>query len=203
MAKFRIAVLASGSGTNLQALIDQVHKPGIASIVYVASDKTKAGALERAKAAGIKAEAIPPLPGENRHAYQQRLAAKLGSNKPDLLVLAGFMRLLTAQIIQDHSPILNVHPSLLPAFPGLDSPGQALEYGAKVTGCTVHLVDEGMDTGPIVLQQAVPVQSGDTPETLHRRIQVLEHRLLVRAVIAFARGQVIIRGRHISIEEEL
>lgn len=201
MAEYRIAVLASGSGTNLQALIDDVHQRG-ASIVLVASDNPAAGALDRAKAAGIRAEAVLPRQGERRLAYHRRLGELLREVQPDLVVLAGYMRLLPGEFVQEFSPILNVHPSLLPAFPGLDAPKQALEYGVKLSGCTVHLVDEGMDTGPILYQEAVAVLPEDTPEALHNRIKLLEHKLLVKAVLAFAKGQVRIEGRNICLEAD-
>lgn len=190
MSKYRVAVLASGAGSNLQALIDQVHRPGVADIVLVASDNPRAGALIRARQAGIPALALAPRRGEGRAGYHRRLARAMAPYRPDLVVLAGYMRLLPREFIGQFAPIINVHPSLLPAFPGLDAPAQALARGVRVSGCTVHLVDEGMDTGPILLQEAVPVLPGDSPETLHERIKVQEHRLLVQAVTAFARGRV-------------
>lgn len=194
MAEYRVAVLASGNGSNLQALIDQVHGRDIASIVLVASDRAEAGALERARTHGIPAHALPPWPGEGRGAYHRRLAELVGATQPHLLVLAGYMRLLPQEFISKFSAIINVHPSLLPAFPGLDAPGQALTRGVKVSGCTVHLVDAGMDTGPILTQVAVPVFSNDSVETLHNRIKVHEHKALVEAVVAFARGKIELEG---------
>ena len=202
MTDYRLAVLASGEGTNLQALIDEVHRPGLASIALVLSDKEKAGALERARGLGIPAVPLPPLPGEGRRLHHQRVTLILQQVRPDLIVLAGYMRLLPAEFIQAMPPIINVHPSLLPAFPGLDAPAQALAYGAKVSGCTVHLVDKGMDTGPIISQQALPVLPGDTPESLHERIKCLEHKSLVQAVKAFALGQVEMNGRKIVLKED-
>ncbi|HPZ90997.1 MAG TPA: phosphoribosylglycinamide formyltransferase [Bacillota bacterium] len=190
MSKYRVAVLASGAGSNLQALIDQVHRRGVADIVLVASDNPRAGALTRARRAGIPVLALAPRRGEGREGYHRRLARAMAPYRPDLVVLAGYMRLLPREFIGQFAPIINVHPSLLPAFPGLDAPAQALARGVKLSGCTVHLVDEGMDTGPILLQEAVPVLPGDSPETLHARIKVQEHRLLVQAVTAFARDQV-------------
>lgn len=186
MAECRVAVLASGEGSNLQALIDEVHQPGIARIVLVASDRVQARALERARAHGIPAQALPPRGGEGREDYHRRLAEIVRGAQPNLLVLAGYMRLLPQEFITGFSPIINVHPSLLPAFPGKDAPGQAIARGVKLSGCTVHLVDAGMDTGPILLQRAVPVLPGDTAETLHNRIKVQEHKALVEVVTAFA-----------------
>jgi phosphoribosylglycinamide formyltransferase-1 len=121
---------------------------------------------------------------------------------PDLIVLAGYMRLLPSEFIDAMPPIINVHPSLLPAFPGLEAPAQALAYGAKMTGCTVHLVDAGMDTGPVISQQALPVLPGDTPGSLHERIKLLEHKSLVEAVKAFALGRVEINGKKVELKED-
>lgn len=194
MTEYRVAVLASGEGSNLQALIHEVHTPDIASIVLVVSDRAKAGALVRARAHGIPAHALPPRRGEGRQAYHGRLAELVGATQPHLLVLAGYMRILPQEFISKFSPIINVHPSLLPAFPGLDAPGQALAGGVKVSGCTVHLVDAGMDTGPILTQVAVPVLPGDTAATLHNRIKVHEHKALVETVVALAREKIELEG---------
>lgn len=202
MTKYRLVVLASGEGTNLQALIDEVHLPGLANIALVLSDREQAGALERARSAGIPAVSLPRLPGEGREGYHRRAAQVLQQANPDLVVLAGYMRLLPPDFIEEMPPIINVHPSLLPAFPGLDAPGQALAYGAKVSGCTVHLVDGGMDTGPVISQQALPVLPGDTPASLHNRIKLLEHKALVQAVTAFAQGRVAITERKIELKED-
>lgn len=202
MEAYRLVVLASGEGTNLQALIDKVHLPGKAVIALVISDREKAGALERAEKAKIPALCLPPFPGEGRVAYHQRVAAAVQNAAPQLVVLAGYMRLLPREFIQATPPIINVHPSLLPAFPGLDAPGQALAYGAKITGCTVHLVDEGMDTGPIISQQALPILTTDTTAGLHQRIKTMEHENLIQAVLAFADGRVKSVGRTIIVEED-
>ena len=202
MTEYRFAVLASGEGSNLQALIDEVHLPGLANIALVLSDREQAGALERARSAGIPAVSLPRLPGEGREGYHRRAAQVLQQANPDLVVLAGYMRLLPPDFIEEMPPIINVHPSLLPAFPGLDAPGQALAYGAKVSGCTVHLVDGGMDTGPVISQQALPVLPGDTPASLHNRIKLLEHKALVQAVTAFAQGRVAITERKIELKED-
>jgi len=200
MTEYRFAVLASGEGSNLQALIDEVHRRKTASLVLVLSDKKGAGALARARRASVPARFLPPQPGEGRNAYHKRVAAVLAAAAPDLIVLAGYMRLLPPEFIDAMPPIINVHPSLLPAFPGLNAPAQALAGGAKATGCTVHLVDGGMDTGPIIWQEALPILAGDTPDSLHKRIKPLEHAALVRAVKAFARGQVRQKGRTIELK---
>jgi phosphoribosylglycinamide formyltransferase-1 len=188
---YKVIVLASGDGSNLQALIDQVHGHD-ARIVAVASDKPAASALKRALEAGIPTVTLPPLRGEGRVSFHRRLGEGLKPFQPDLLVLAGYMRLVPPGFIEQFSPIINVHPSLLPAFPGLDAPAQALAAGVKVSGCTVHLVDEGLDSGPILLQKPVPVLPFDTPGSLHQRIKVQEQLLLVQAVRAFARGEMTI-----------
>lgn len=202
MAAYSLVVLASGEGTNLQALIDKVHLPGKAAIAAVISDREGAGALRRARKAGVPAISLPPEPGEGRKGYHRRLAAALAKYSPQLIVLAGYMRLIPGEFIAAMPPIINVHPSLLPAFSGMEAPAQALAYGAKVSGCTVHLVDAGMDTGPIISQQALPVLATDTADSLHERIKALEHEALVQGVVAFAGGRVKIAGRIITIEED-
>ena len=194
MPRYRVAVLASGEGTNLQGLIDQVHRPGIAEIVAVLSDKSGAGALRRAASAGIFSRGLPHQSGEGRRSYHRRLADVLVPHQPDLVVLAGYMRLLPKEFLRRFSPVINVHPSLLPAFPGLDAPGQAIARGVKVSGCTVHLVDGGMDTGPILMQRALDVESGEAAKELHARIKVLERQCLVAVVTALAQGKLKLEG---------
>ncbi|ADU51532.1 phosphoribosylglycinamide formyltransferase [Thermaerobacter marianensis DSM 12885] len=243
----RIVVLASGAGTNLQALLDAERRGRLGGrIVAVLSDRPGAGALDRARAAGKPAvllrpdpggpgpgragssgaggrwgtdregEAVtgagsgsaagcgtggtPPAPTPGREAWDRAILAELGRWRPDLVVLAGFMRILGPAVVAAYrNRILNVHPSLLPAFPGKDAPRQALEHGVRITGCTVHFVDEGVDTGPILLQAPVPVLAGDDAETLHRRIQAVEHRLYPAAVRLVATGRVRVEGRRVKI----
>ena len=180
-----IGVLVSGEGTNLQALLDA----GL-PVVAVASDNTKAKGLDRAAKAGIEAGAFPAAEFESRERRDEELAEWLDERGVELVVLAGYMRLLSEPFL-DRFPgrILNIHPSLLPSFPGAHAVEDALAHGVKVTGATVHFVDQGIDTGPIVLQEAVAVLEGDTPETLHARIQAVEHRLLPRAVRLFLDGK--------------
>ena len=180
-----IGVLLSGEGTNLQALLDA----GL-PVVAVASDNTKAKGLDRAAKAGIEAGAFPAAEFESRERRDQELAEWLGERGVELVVLAGYMRLLSDPFL-DRFPgrILNVHPSLLPSFPGAHAVEDALAHGVKVTGATVHFVDQGIDTGPIVLQEAVAVHEGDSPESLHERIQAVEHRLLPQAVRLFLDGK--------------
>lgn len=180
-----IGVLASGEGTNLQALLDA----GL-PVVAVASNNTKAKALDRAARAGVEAAAFPAVEFESRERRDAEMAEWLAERAVELIVLAGYMQLLTAAFLERFDGrILNVHPSLLPSFPGVHAVEDALAHGVKVTGATVHLVDEGIDTGPIVLQEAVEVRPDDTPETLHGRIQQVEHRLLPHAVRLFLEGK--------------
>jgi phosphoribosylglycinamide formyltransferase 1 len=180
-----IGVLVSGTGTNLQALLD-ARLP----VVAVASNNTKALALGRAARAGIEAGAFPAVEFESREHRDEEMAEWLAERGVELVVLAGFMQLLTAPFLgRFPGRILNVHPSLLPAFPGAHAVEDALAHGVKVSGATVHFVDEGVDTGPIVLQEAVEVRDGDTAETLHARIQQVEHRLLPHAVRLFLDGK--------------
>jgi phosphoribosylglycinamide formyltransferase 1 len=180
-----IGVLVSGAGTNLQALLDAEL-----AVVAVASNKTKAKALDRAAKAGIEAGAFPAVEFESREQRDTELADWLADRGVELVVLAGYMQLLSAPFLERfHGRILNVHPSLLPSFPGAHAVEDALAHGVKVTGATVHFVDEGIDTGPIVLQEAVEIRAGDTAESLRARIQEVEHRLLPRAVRLFLDGR--------------
>jgi len=180
-----IGVLVSGEGTNLQALLD-AELP----VVAVASNNTKAKALDRASKAGIEAGAFPTVEFESRERRDEELAEWLAERDVALVVLAGYMQLLTPSFLERFDGrILNVHPSLLPSFPGAHAVEDALAHGVKVTGATVHFVDDGVDTGPIVLQEAVAVEPDDTVATLHARIQQVEHRLLPHAVRLFLDGR--------------
>ena len=180
-----IGVLVSGEGSNLQALLDA----GL-PVVAVASNNTKAKALDRAARAGVEAAAFPVVEFESRERRDEELAEWLAERGVELVVLAGYMQLLSAPFLERFpGRILNVHPSLLPAFPGAHAVEDALAHGVKVTGATVHFVDEGIDTGPIVFQEAVEVREGDTAETLHARIQQVEHRLLPEAARLFLDGK--------------
>jgi len=180
-----IGVLVSGEGSNLQALLDA----GL-PVVAVASNNTKAKALDRAARAGVEAAAFPAVEFESRERRDEELAEWLAERGVELVVLAGYMQLLSAPFLERFpGRILNVHPSLLPAFPGAHAVEDALAHGVKVTGATVHFVDEGIDTGPIVFQEAVEVREGDSAETLHARIQQVEHRLLPKAARLFLDGK--------------
>ena len=180
-----IGVLVSGAGTNLQALLDA----GL-PVVAVASNDTKAKALDRAARAGIEAGAFPTVEFDSRERRDEEMAEWLAERGVELVALAGYMQLLTAPFLgRFPGRILNVHPSLLPAFPGAHAVDDALAHGVKVTGATVHFVDEGIDTGPIVLQEAVEIRDGDTAAALHARIQEVEHRLLPEAIRLFLDGK--------------
>lgn len=186
----RVAVLVSGQGSNLQALIDGVHGRE-AQIVAVASDRPEAPALERARAAGIAAAAFPLGEHADRVARDLAVADWLAEQGAELVVLAGYMALLTpAFLARFPDRVVNVHPSLLPAFPGIRAIEQALEHGVKVTGVTVHLVDEGVDTGAILLQRAIPMPDTRDPAAVHAALQPLEHELLPEAVRLIAAGRV-------------
>ena len=183
-----MGVLASGAGTNLQVLLDTVHGRD-AEIVAVASDKPEAPALERARAAGVPVAAFPLAQGESREARDAAMARWLAGRGVELVVLAGYMRLLTPGFLARFPDrVINVHPSLLPAFPGVGAIVQALDYGAKVTGVTVHLVDEGVDTGPVILQRALEIGGTTDPDELHARLRPLEHALLPEVVRRIAAG---------------
>jgi len=197
----KLAVLASGTGSNLQAVIDGCRSGEIpARIALVLSDRPAAPALQRARDAGIPTRVVRPRDFADRAACDAAIAAACGEAGADLTVLAGFMRILGPAFVDRFAGrCINVHPSLLPAFPGLDAPAQALAYGVRLTGCTVHFVDGGTDTGPIILQEAVAVQPGDTAETLHGRIQAVEWRLLPAAVRLIAAGRLRVEGRRVEI----
>lgn len=199
--KKRIGVLLSGRGSNFDALAESVIAGRIpnAEIVIVVSNRDNAPGLERARARGIEAGAIPSK-GLEREAYDKLVAAALLEKKVDLVCLAGYMRLLSPYFVAAFPHrILNIHPSLLPAFPGLEAQRQALEHGAKFSGCTVHFVDENLDAGPIVLQAAVPIEDRDTVETLSERILHEEHRIYSEAVRIVLEGRYRIENRRVII----
>ena len=193
----RLGVLISGRGSNLQAIIDAVAGGRLdASIAVVVSNKPNAGGLERASAAGIETAVLEHTAYDSREAYDGTLVETLGRHQVDLVCLAGFMRLLSPVLI-DAFPnrILNVHPSLLPAFPGMHGQTQAIEHGTKVAGATVHIVTPELDAGPIVLQATVPVEDDDTPESLAARILEQEHRIYPEAIGLVLAGGWRIEGR--------
>ena len=196
---FRLGILGSGKGSNFVALAEAIARGEVPAVVaLVISDVEEAGILQHARARGLPAVFVAPgkfrtkLDEEAERAYIQKLQAA----RVDLVVLAGFMRILKGDFLRAfHERVVNIHPSLLPAFPGLEAWKQALDYGVKVTGCTVHFVDQGVDSGAIIAQETVPVLAGDTAGTLHERIQQAERRVYPRAVAGLARGEIKIKGR--------
>jgi phosphoribosylglycinamide formyltransferase 1 len=199
--KKRIGVLLSGRGSNLEALAESVAAGRIPNteIALVVSNRDGAPGIERARARGIEARVIPSK-GLEREAYDKLVAAALQEKKVDLVCLAGYMRLLSPYFVAAFpNRILNIHPSLLPAFPGLEAQRQALEHGAKFSGCTVHFVDENLDAGPIVLQAAVPIEDRDTVETLSERILREEHRIYSEAVRIVLEGRYRIENRRVLL----
>ena len=194
----RIAVLVSGNGTNLQALLD--HPFCGPRISLVLADRPAIRALERAEARGVETVVIEPSSFDDRAAFDEAVAAALQRNGTDVVVTAGYMRLLGRAVLDLYANRwLNTHPALLPSFPGMHGVRDALEHGVKVTGVTVFLVDEGVDTGPIVLQEAIEVRPDDDRSSLEARILEAEHRLLPRAVRALAEGRIVVDGRHVTI----
>jgi phosphoribosylglycinamide formyltransferase-1 len=198
---FRIGVLGSGKGSNFLAIAGACAAGSLpAQVVLVLSDVPEAGILERARERNIPARFIPP--GKFRakldEEAERACIEALRSAEVELVALAGFMRVLKGQFLEAFAGrIVNIHPSLLPSFPGLEAWKQAQAYGVKVSGCTVHFVDAGVDSGPIIGQQAVPVLDDDTPESLHQRIHAAEHELYPRCLAAIARGQVALQGRRV------
>lgn len=198
-----IGVLVSGSGSNLQAIIDSVEAGSLkASIKAVISDNPGAYALDRAKKHGIPSVVLLKKGYSSREEFDREVVRELKENGVELVVMAGFMRIISKVMLEAFPMrIMNIHPSLLPAFPGLDVQKKALEHGVKFSGCTVHFVDEGLDSGPIVIQAAVPVLDADTPETLAKRILAEEHRIYPQAIQFFSEGRIEFRGRRIFIKE--
>jgi phosphoribosylglycinamide formyltransferase 1 len=202
--KKRIGVLLSGRGSNFEALAANVASGRIpnAEIAIALSNREDARGIEKARVLGIEARVISSK-GLEREAYDKLVVAALQEKRVDLVCLAGYMRLLSPQFVAAfHNRILNIHPSLLPAFPGLEAQRQALEHGVKFSGCTVHFVDENLDAGPIVLQACVPIEDTDTPETLSERILREEHRIYAEAVRIVLEGRFRIEGRRVLITSD-
>jgi len=199
-------VLASGRGSNLQAVIDAIEAGTVhAKIVVVISNKKEAPALERARRHGLSALFVDPKPytgrPDSREAYDRELLDVLQRHDVDLVLLAGYMKIVTRVLVEAFANrMMNIHPSLLPSFPGLDVQKKAIEWGCKVAGCTVHFVTEGVDEGPIILQAAVPILDEDAPDTLAARILEQEHTIYPRAVQLFAEGRLRVEGRRVFIE---
>ena len=202
----RVAVLASGRGSNLQAIIDAIEAGTVqAKIVAVISNKKEAPALERARRHGLSDLFVDPKPysgrPDSREAYDRELLDVLRRHDVELVLLAGYMKIVTRVLVEAFANrMMNIHPSLLPSFPGLDVQKKAIEWGCKLAGCTVHFVTEGVDEGPIILQAAVPILDEDTPDTLTARILEQEHKIYPRAVQLFAEGRLQVEGRRVFIE---
>lgn len=197
-----IAVLISGRGSNLQSIIDNVESGYIpnACVSVVISDKKDAYGLERAINHDINAVFIDPAAYQSKEHFENALLEVLAKFSTDVLLLAGFMRILGSNVIKAYSNrIMNIHPALLPSFKGLHAQKQALDYGVKIAGCTVHFVDEGMDSGPIILQKSVPVLDSDTEDSLSERILAQEHIIFPEAVKLFAEGRLDVKGRRVHI----
>ncbi len=203
--KLRIGVLASGGGTNLQSIIDGCQASSInAEIVTVISNNPSSGALIRASNAGVMTQCIDHRSFEKRDDFDSEVVAALKENNVQLVVLAGFMRIIGQRFL-DAFPnrIMNIHPALLPSFPGLHVQQKALDYGARFAGCTVHFVDGGVDTGPIIAQAVVPVLDNDTDESLSARILVQEHKIYPQAIEWFAQGALSITGRKVIVSAQV
>jgi phosphoribosylglycinamide formyltransferase 1 len=197
----RVVVLVSGSGTLLQALLDATAEPGYpAEVVAVGADRTGIEGLARAERAGVPAFTVRVGDHADRAGWDVALTKAVAEHRPDLVVSAGFLKILGPGFLAGVGcPMINTHPALLPAFPGIRPVADALAYGVKVTGATVHLVDAGVDTGPVLAQSAVAVEPGDTAATLHERIKIEERRLLVGTVAALARHGATVTGREVAI----
>lgn len=200
----RIGVLASGRGSNLQAIIDAIEAGKLdCRLAVVVSDRADARALERARKHGAEAVFLDPKAYGSREAFDQAVLAVLAEHRVELVCLAGYMRVLSPAFVRAlPGQIMNIHPALLPSFPGLHAQRQALRHGVKISGATVHFVDEGVDTGPIICQAAVPVGEDDTEETLAARILAEEHQLYPRAIRLFAEGRLSLLGRRVLVREE-
>ena len=196
----RIAVFCSGEGTNLQAILDAIRKKSLkATLALVVSDRPRAFALTRARRAGVETEVLRPRDFPSRTHYEQALLHLLKARRVEVVVLAGFMRILSPMFVRAYrNRILNIHPALLPAFRGMNAVQETLAQGVRVTGVTIHLVDEGVDTGPIVLQEAVPVKPNDTEQTLSERIHRVEHRLYPKAIALLLQNKLCVVGRKVE-----
>ncbi|MFH1824092.1 MAG: phosphoribosylglycinamide formyltransferase [Candidatus Firestonebacteria bacterium] len=201
MNKIKLAVLVSGRGSNLQSIIDACESNQIkAEVKVVISDKKDVHSLERAKKYNIKNFFIDPKVFSNKEEHEKAILKIIDEENTDLICLAGYMRLLTNYFVRKYKGrIINIHPSLLPSFPGACGPSDALQYGVKISGCTVHFVDEGEDTGPIILQSVVSVKDDDTIESLSARILTEEHKIFPEAINLFANKRLEIEGRRVKI----
>lgn len=203
MTKRKIGVLVSGRGSNFQAVADKIQNENLPiQIAVVISDSPEAYALERAEKMGIPHVAIARQDYPDKASFEAAIDKRLRDAEAELVVLAGFMRILSADFVNSwYHKIINIHPALLPSFTGLDAQGQALNYGVKIAGCTVHFVDAGMDTGPIIMQAAVPVLDEDTHDTLAARILVQEHTILPEVVKLWSEDRLTVNGRKVKIRK--
>src|SRR5580704_16674525 len=199
----RLGILISGRGSNFEAIANSIARKKLdAEVAIVISNRANAPGIEIARERGMPLRIIPSA-GMDRETYDELLIDELQTHEVDLVCLAGFMRLLSADFIRAFpNRVLNIHPSLLPAFAGLDAQRQALEYGVRITGCTVHFVDEFLDSGPIIIQAAVPVLDNDTVESLSARVLVQEHLIYSKAIGYIVDGRITLEGRRVSIREE-
>ena len=197
----KLGVLISGNGSNLQSIIDHIEKESLKAVIkIVISNNPDAYGITRAKKHGIPVVILKNGDFKNKEEFDLELIRILESNFVDLVILAGFMRIITPTVLKAFPhKIMNIHPALLPSFPGIHGQRQALDYGVKLSGCTVHFVDEGVDTGPIIIQSAVQVFDDDTEETLAARILKEEHKIYPRAIQLFAEGKIEINGRKVLI----
>jgi len=202
--RLTLGVLASGRGSNLQAILDACARPDFpARVAVVVSDRERAPALDRARAAGVETLWLNPKDFADRESYDTALVRELETRGVGLVCQAGWMRILSTVYVRAfRGRAMNIHPSLLPAFPGLHPHRQALDHGVKVSGATVHFTDEGVDTGPIIVQAAVPVEPGDTDDTLAARVLTVEHRLYPEAIRLFAEGRLRLVGRKVIVNPE-
>jgi phosphoribosylglycinamide formyltransferase-1 len=205
MKPFTIAVFASGSGTNFQAIADEAAAGRLdVRIGLLVCDRPQAPVVERAHRAGVPVFAFRPKDYAKREDYEAEILRELREREIDLVVMAGYMRLITPVLVEPfYGKMINVHPSLLPAFPGVNAIGQALDYGVRLTGVTVHFVDAGMDTGPIIAQRSIEVQPEDTEETLAARVHAIEHQLYPEVIRWIREGRVRLDGRKVRIMNEV
>jgi phosphoribosylglycinamide formyltransferase-1 len=199
--KVRLGVLASGSGTNLEAIAQAIDEGDLpAEIAVVVSDNAGAFALERARRRGIASRVVLLSDHPDRPAFDHAIRLELEAAGVDLVILAGYMKLVGGEIVEAFADrIMNIHPALLPCFPGENGVADALDHGVKVSGVTVHFVDDGLDTGPIIAQEAVPVEEEDDVESLHNRIHLAEYRIYPRAIRLFAEGRLVVDGRRVRV----
>jgi phosphoribosylglycinamide formyltransferase-1 len=197
-----LGVLASGRGSNFQSIIDNIESGYLtAKIAVLITDNPDAYAIERARKHNIEALIIKPRDFDSKDAYYSHIAMELKQRGVELVILAGFMRVVGKALIDEYpNKIMNIHPALLPSFPGLHGQKQAVDYGVKISGCTVHFVDEGVDTGPIIIQAAVPAYHDDTEETLSERILKQEHKIFPYAIKLYSEGRISVEGRKVIIK---